>query len=84
MHTTINPPKDAETNNEEVLKKDLESSATKVTTNNNGEVDVHRKESDMKLSKEKVEQCLARSTDATSFSSTLSLLSSQCADVDQR
>ena len=70
VHTTINPPKDAETSNEEILKKDLKSSATEVTTNNNGEVDVHRKESDTKLSKEKVEQRLARSADATTFSST--------------
>ena len=69
MHTTISPPKDNETINEKASKEDL-NSATKVIANNNGEVDVHRKESDMKLSKEKVEQCLARSTDATNFSST--------------
>ena len=69
VHTNIDPPKDDETINEKASKEDL-NSATKVIANNNGEVDVHRKESDTKLSKEKVEQRLARSADATTFSST--------------
>ena len=69
MHTTIDPPKDDETINEKASKEDL-NSATKVIANNDENVDVYDKEPNERLSQEKVEQCLARTTDVTISSPT--------------